>query len=149
MEFITKSAQETKEAGKRFAASLIEGQKKTLTVGLVGELGAGKTTFVQGFAEGLGITTRVISPSFILMRKFNVPGDRFSHFYHVDLYRLEENVAGEVKNIGLDDVWEKKGNIVFIEWAEKVADMIPNTSYQISFKIINKDERRIAIEKHE
>lgn len=133
--------------GKRFADSLIEGEKDTITVGLIGDLGAGKTTFVQGFAEGLGITSRVISPTFILMRKFEIPKGRFKNLYHVDLYRLEENIEKEVINLGINDIWEKPGNVLFVEWAEKIDSIIPNNSYEISFKIISEEEREISIKK--
>jgi tRNA threonylcarbamoyladenosine biosynthesis protein TsaE len=154
MELVTKSAQETRQVGKKFATSLIEGEKDKLTVALIGELGAGKTTFTQGFAEGLGIKSRVISPTFILMRRYEIPpmidhSLRFTGFYHIDLYRIEEKALTEVKNIGIDDIWEKPGNIVFIEWAEKIADMIPRDAYEIKFEIIGEKERKIIINKNE
>jgi len=106
---------------------------------LTGDLGSGKTTFVQGLAEGLGFAGRIISPTFILMRKY--PG-----FYHVDLYRFEENVAQEVENIGLTDIWGKDKNIVVIEWAEKIKDLIPPKANWIKFEDMGEDKRRIIIE---
>ena len=83
MEVITKSAGETKEVGRKFSADLTAGD----VVGLTGELGSGKTTFIQGVAEGLGVSARVNSPTFIIMREYG-------KLYHVDLYRLEENLIG-------------------------------------------------------
>lgn len=153
MEFLTKSPEETKRAGQEFAASLIEGTRQFATIGLIGELGAGKTTFVQGFSEGLGIK-RVISPTFILMRTYDVPlvaghTKRFENFYHIDLYRLEKNIEDEVKNIGLLDIWEKPGNIVFIEWAEKIESLLPNDAYIMKFEIIGEEERKITVDKNE
>lgn len=134
--------------GKKFADSLVEGKKDKLTAALIGELGAGKTTFVQGFAEGLSIEGRIISPTFIIMRKYEVPKNgvkRFDSFYHVDLYRIEEDAYEEVKNLGVEDIWGKPGNIVFVEWAEKIADIIPDDSYEIDFEILDDTERRITI----
>jgi tRNA threonylcarbamoyladenosine biosynthesis protein TsaE len=149
MEFITKSPEETKRAGQEFADSLIEGSRNFATVGLIGDLGAGKTTFVQGFSEGLGIK-RVISPTFILMRSYEIPKvKRFSNFYHIDLYRLEGNIEDEVKNIGLFDIWKKKGNIVFVEWAEKLEGLLPEDAYKMKFEIIGETERKITINKNE
>jgi tRNA threonylcarbamoyladenosine biosynthesis protein TsaE len=146
MELITKSPEETKELGKKFATSLIEGKRKTLTVGLVGELGSGKTTFTQGFAQGLGIKKRVISPTYILIREYQLKG-RFKAFYHVDLYRLEERVSEEAKEMGIFDLWEKEGNIVLIEWAEKISDIIPENAYEINFEVVDEQERKITIHK--
>lgn len=86
MEVNTKNANETKEFGKKFGASLKGGE----VLALSGDLGAGKTTFVQGLAEGLGIDERIMSPTFLLMREHGI---KFGgKLYHVDLYRLESNV---------------------------------------------------------
>src|SRR4030042_4237719 len=110
MEIITENAEETKSLGRKTASDLTISHHP-LILALSGDLGSGKTTFTQGFAEGLGIKSRVISPTFILMRKY---GD----FYHLDLYRLENNIEGEIKNLGIKDIWEDKKNIMIIEWAE-------------------------------
>jgi len=101
-------------------------------------LGSGKTTFVQGLAKGLGIEKKIISPTFILMRTYG-------NLYHVDLYRLEGNVAEEAKNLGLTDIWGKKDNIVVIEWAEKIKEIIPKKAKWIKFENIGEDERKITI----
>src|SRR5688572_26135307 len=101
MEITSKSAEETKNFGKDFGAGLKGGE----ILALSGDLGAGKTTFVQGLAEGLGITDRVMSPTFLLMREHPV---KFGgKLYHIDLYRLENNVDQEVENLGVTDYWEK------------------------------------------
>jgi tRNA threonylcarbamoyladenosine biosynthesis protein TsaE len=127
---------------------LIEGKRETLTVGLIGELGSGKTTFTQGFAEGLGIKKRVTSPTYILMRDYSLDTNRFSNLYHIDLYRLEENVSKEVEEIGIFDFWSQKGNITLIEWAERIADIMPKDSYTINFEVIDEEKRKITIKKN-
>lgn len=139
METITKSAQETKDLGKKTATNLKGGETLTLT----GELGSGKTTFIQGLAEGLGVKGRIISPTFILMRKYLA--SKFD-FYHIDFYRLEDNLENEIKNLGIDDIWEKKDNIVAIEWAEKIKNSLPKDVIWLRFENIGKDERKIVIE---
>ena len=136
MEFLTKSAQETKKLGRKLGSSLKGGE----IIALVGELGSGKTTFVQGLARGLGIKTRIISPTFILLRKYST-----QNFYHVDLYRLEENLEDEVRNLGLEDVWNNKNNVVVIEWAEKIKDMLPKNTVWMNFEVLGNEERRIRI----
>ena len=139
MEVITKSAQETKDLGKKIATDLKGGE----TLALTGDLGSGKTTFIQGFAEGLGIKNRIISPTFILMRKYS---DSKLNFYHIDFYRLENNLENEVKNLGIDDTWGKENNIVAIEWAEKIKDLLPKGTIQLSFENMGEENRKIAIE---
>jgi len=110
-----------------------------LVIALTGNLGSGKTTFVQGFAKGLGLKARIISPTFILMRKYG------ENFYHVDLYRLEGNIESEVRNLGIEDIWKDPKNIVVIEWAEKIKKMIPKSAQWIKFENLGKDERKITI----
>lgn len=139
MEFITKSALETKSLGKTLSANLVGGEIFALT----GELGSGKTTFVQGFSEGLGISGRIISPTFILMRKYKAGG---KNFYHVDLYRLEKDIGKEAINLGINDIWGRPENIVVIEWAEKIEKMIPQEARWIKFKNLGEKERKITIQ---
>jgi len=139
MELVTKSAEETKNFGKEVASNLEGGEVFALS----GELGSGKTTFVQGFAEGLGIKGRIISPTFILMRKYGA-GDK--DFYHIDLYRLEGNVENEVINLGLSDIWTKPENIVVIEWAEKIEKIIPKSAKWIKFENLGGEKRKITIQ---
>ena len=139
MELVTKSAEETKNFGKEVASNLEGGEVFALS----GELGSGKTTFVQGFAEGLGIKGRIISPTFILMRKYGA-GDK--DFYHIDLYRLEGNVENEVINLGLSDIWAKSENIVAIEWAEKIEKIIPKSAKWIKFENLGGEKRKITIQ---
>jgi tRNA threonylcarbamoyladenosine biosynthesis protein TsaE len=133
--------------GRKFAASLIEGKRKFLTLGLIGDLGSGKTTFTQGFAEGMGIDKRVISPTYILMREYKLEGVRFEKIYHIDLYRLEEDASAEAKELGIFDLWETDGNIVIVEWAEKIADIMPDDAYTIEFEAVDEDKRKIIIGK--
>jgi len=111
---------------------------------LEGELGAGKTTFVQGLAEGLGVKGRIISPTFIIMRSYEFGEGRI--FYHVDLYRLEGNLQEAVENLGLKEVWEEPGNVVVIEWAEKIREFLPEQTKWIRFEYNGEQERRIVID---
>ena len=133
--------------GKKIATDLIRNHANVLA--LTGELGSGKTTFVQGLAEGLGIKQRIISPTFILVRKYEIPISniqyQISNFYHIDLYRLEENVETEVRNLGLEEIWQNPENIVVIEWAEKIKSMIPKKARWIEFKNNGGNNRQITI----
>src|SRR3989344_9222982 len=156
MEVLTKSAKETKNFGRKIGDSLTISHQP-LVIALTGELGSGKTTFVQGLAEGLGIKQRIISPTFILVRKYEIPISniskawssalkyQISNFYHIDLYRLEENVEAEVRNLGLEEIWQNPENIVVIEWAEKIKSMIPKKAKWIKFENLGVDKRKIII----
>lgn len=125
--------------GKKTAIDLEGGE----TLALTGDLGSGKTTFTQGLAEGLGIEGRIISPTFILMRKYLAPK---LNFYHIDFYRLENGLENEVKNLGIDDTWGKENNIVAIEWAEKIKDTLPAGTIWVRFENLGEEKRKILIE---
>ncbi len=140
MEVLTKSAKETKALGKKIADNLKGGAILALT----GELGSGKTTFTQGLAKGLGIKQRVISPTFILVRKYNLGS---KNFYHIDLYRLETEIEREVRNLGIEEIWDDPRNIVVIEWAEKIKKMIPENATWIEFEDLGGNERKIKTSK--
>ena len=139
MGFITKSAGQTQEFGQKIAADLAI-KHLPLVIALTGNLGSGKTTFVQGFAKELGIKQRIISPTFILMRKYG------ENFYHIDLYRLEEDIENEVRNLGVEDIWKDPKNVVIIEWAEKIKNLIPKNAKWIKFENLGKDERKITVQ---
>lgn len=118
-------------------------------ISLSGGLGAGKTTFVQGLAEGLGVKTHIISPTFILMRSYQIPKGNSSSekkLFHVDLYRLEDNVEEEIKNLGITDLWGKNDAIFVIEWADRLINH-DNISTFVHFKETGEESRKISITK--
>jgi tRNA threonylcarbamoyladenosine biosynthesis protein TsaE len=104
---------------------------------LQGDLGAGKTNFVQGLARGLGITQDVNSPTFILANEY--PGGRLP-LYHVDAYRVEN--AAEAEGFGLDDYLNGEG-VTVVEWAERVREALPNDTLWIEMDYVNENERRL------
>ena len=139
MEIITKNAKETFDLGKKIGSSLVGGE----TLAFSGDLGAGKTTFIQGLAAGIGIKNKIVSPTFILMRKYET---KKRSFYHLDLYRLEENIEKEIQNLGLFDIWKDGGDIVAVEWAEKYDGKWPENTTWIKFENVGEDERRIVVQ---
>jgi tRNA threonylcarbamoyladenosine biosynthesis protein TsaE len=149
MEILTKSAKETKALGKKVVLDLTK-KNRPLILALTGNLGSGKTTFVQGMAEGLGIKQRIISPTFILLRKYELKPTADSRrliadFYHIDLYRLEEDIERELVNLGVEEIWSDPKNIIAIEWAEKAKSPIPKEAVWIKFETVDKNKRRIRI----
>ncbi|OGM29173.1 tRNA (adenosine(37)-N6)-threonylcarbamoyltransferase complex ATPase subunit type 1 TsaE [Candidatus Woesebacteria bacterium RIFCSPHIGHO2_01_FULL_41_10] len=139
-EVVTNSAEETAEVGERLAVNIKGGK----IIALTGELGAGKTTFVQGFARGLGVPERIVSPTFIIMRSY--PTATHQRFYHVDLYRLEENIEKEVENIGLVDLLNNAESVIIIEWAERVMKLLPKDTMHITIESLGDTQRKIRYE---
>jgi tRNA threonylcarbamoyladenosine biosynthesis protein TsaE len=139
--FISRSAQDTKDFAEKIASNL-KGKEVVL---LYGDLGSGKTTFTQGLAKALGITKKIISPTFIIMRTYELPeqiGDA-KYFYHVDLYRTQSE--HDIEGLGLKELLGKNENIVVIEWPEKISTPIEN-SIKLYFKYLGEEERQIVLE---
>lgn len=143
MEILTKSARETKEFGGKFANSLKGGG----TIALIGDLGDGKTTFVQGLAKGLGIKNRIISPTFIFRRDYEVKSrkKKVKRLCHIDLYRIEEGIEKEFRNLGVEGFFGSQDTIVVIEWAEKVRGMLPASTIWIRFENQGPGKRKIIL----
>jgi len=141
MKIISKSSEETKRIGKELAEKIKGGD----IVLLFGDLGAGKTTFVQGFAEGLGIRDRILSPTFVLQRLHDVAGDDIKTLNHIDLYRIEN--LTEIENFGLIELFEDKSSVTLIEWAERLKDFKPKKGWKIIFNHISENERELVLDK--
>lgn len=131
----SKSEKETKQIAANLARQFDHG-----VIALTGELGAGKTTFVQGFAKGLGVKEKIISPTFVLIRQHQIPKSK-KMLFHIDLYRLE----GEkhFNDLGLKDFINDSNHLILIEWAEKVKNLLPKNIIWIFFKTVNKQTRSI------
>jgi tRNA threonylcarbamoyladenosine biosynthesis protein TsaE len=130
----SRSPEETFRAGCEAAAEVREGD----VLGLVGDLGAGKTQWVKGLAAGLGSEAVVTSPTFTLIHEY--AGGRLP-LYHVDCYRLAR--AEELVGIGLDDYLDGRGVLV-IEWADKFPELMPAGARWVRFTIGEGDTREIA-----
>ncbi|MCD5396465.1 MAG: tRNA (adenosine(37)-N6)-threonylcarbamoyltransferase complex ATPase subunit type 1 TsaE [Candidatus Pacebacteria bacterium] len=144
-EFLSRSAKSTKTFAKKVARLVLKRKKGPVILALFGELGGGKTTFLQGFAEELGVKKRIQSPTFILMRKFKVPKKTFKNFYHIDCYRIEKQE--DISNLGIERIFKKEENIVAIEWADRVKKLLPKDIIQIEFKVKGQNTRKIILKK--
>ncbi len=148
--YITKSAKETQKVAVEFARQILRQKKgnKALILALRGDLGSGKTTFLQGFARGLGIKEKILSPTFIIMKKFPINvGGRTSHifeyFYHIDCYRLHR--PKEVLSLGFKEIISDPKNIVAIEWPERISKILPQKTISIKFKHLKNNQRKLTI----
>jgi len=135
--YITFSDKETK-----LLAAKLAGKTKFGVIALFGELGVGKTTFVQGFAEGLKIKEKIISPTFVLIRQHPISKTK-KILYHIDLYRL--NNMTDLKQLGLEEIWSDPKNIVLIEWADKIKNLLPKGVIKIYLEVVDTNTRKIMI----
>ena len=151
--FVTNDALETQELGTKFARILLArglqgvSLSESNVIALYGDLGSGKTTFVQGLAKGLGINKRIISPTFIILRTYNLRDKnydlKFKNFYHADLYRI--NNEKDIEGLGFDEIIKNKRNVAVIEWAEKMKNLFPKERIDIYFEYLDENKRKITI----
>ena len=142
MEVISKSPRETQKIAKDFSKDLKPGD----IVALYGDLGAGKTVFIQGIAQGLKIKKKITSPTFVFVRTYPVKiANKDSIFYHMDLYRGE--TLHDFESLGLDEIINGK-NVVVVEWASKIEDRLPKKRIDVTIKAVNEYTRRITIERN-
>ena len=134
---ISSSVDETKNFAKNIAMDL----KTPQLIALYGNLGSGKTTFVQGLAAGLGIKKRVLSPTFVFVREYQL--DNKKMFFHVDLYRLDS--SRDIATIGLSDILKTKNAIIAIEWPEKIEKLLPASTIKINFDTTGEKSRKIVV----
>jgi tRNA threonylcarbamoyladenosine biosynthesis protein TsaE len=143
--FITLKSSETKKLAQRFAQKILKiGPKnKAIILSLVGNLGSGKTIFIQGFAKELGIKEKVLSPTFVIFKKHKIESstNSFRNFYHFDCYRIKK--ASEVLTLGFKEIISHPENIVAIEWADKIKRILPKGSISIFFVFLGKNKRKI------
>ena len=134
MEYITASPEETEALGKRFAETLLPGD----VIAFYGDLGAGKTAFTRGIADGLGISERVTSPTYTIVNEYlsgRLP------LFHFDLYRLSS--SDDLFDIGWEDYLER-GGVCAVEWSERAPDALEQ-AIRVDIRRIDDQKRRITI----
>ena len=134
LNFITKSPDETFKLGEKVAELLVDG----IVICLQGDLGAGKTLFVQGLAKGLEIREEVTSPTFALL---NIYQGRKT-LYHFDLYRLD--FSEELYDIGFYEYLEREDGVTIIEWPDKFPDSLPEDYIQIKIERMGDQARKLV-----
>ncbi len=113
---------------------------RAFVIALSGDLGAGKTTFIQGFVGALGIKKRVTSPTFILFRRFAIRHSPFTSLYHVDAYRIKS--PKEIAALEFKEILSNPANIVLIEWPENIKKILPKNILRIQFAHGQKENER-------
>lgn len=132
-QFISTQPEDTKDFAKRLAALLKEGD----VIALEGDLGAGKTTFTKGLAEGLGITRNVNSPTFTIIKEYQgrLP------LYHMDVYRVED----AFEDLGFEEYFEGNG-VTVVEWAHLIEAQLPDELLLLKLYLDENGARRIVAE---
>ena len=140
---ITKSTIQTKQFAWLIAKKVARMKSDHARVlALTGNLGAGKTTFVQGFAAALGIKEKIQSPTFVLMKIYLLNAQKnFKHLVHIDAYRIE--MPQELEHLGFHELAKDKDAIILIEWADLIKKLLPNDAIWITFGHGKKANERI------
>ncbi|MEK7507051.1 MAG: tRNA (adenosine(37)-N6)-threonylcarbamoyltransferase complex ATPase subunit type 1 TsaE [Patescibacteria group bacterium] len=116
---------------------------RATVVALEGELGAGKTTFAKAFAKALGVKQKLTSPTFVLMRAYHLSPKTYNQLVHIDCYRLKN--YKDLLPLGIKKIIAEPGNIVLIEWAERVKPILPKKCIWVHMDHISQNERTIKI----
>jgi tRNA threonylcarbamoyladenosine biosynthesis protein TsaE len=131
---ITKGVVETKKVAQELAK-----KSKGRIFALKGDLGAGKTTFVQAFLKALGVKGRVLSPTFVIMRSYQLKDGRRVH--HLDAYRIKKDK--ELVDLGFKDLIKDKNNIILIEWADRIKKLLPTETIWLEFEHGKSSKERV------
>ncbi len=139
---ITKNEKETFALGFKLAAELQGGE----VIMLSGDLGSGKTKFVQGLAKGLGIKAKVNSPTFNILKLYKTSGNKnIKSFCHIDTYRLHNEA--DLISLGVQDFFDDEQTVTAIEWAEKIKKIRPQNVIIVKLTHISENERGVEIKK--
>lgn len=109
-------------------------------VGLSGELGAGKTTFTQALAKKIGVSDEIVSPTFVIMKRYSTRHPEFSTLLHIDAYRLED--AEELVRLGFETWYKTPNTLIIIEWPERVSSILPPHT-TVAFSVVSENTRSI------
>lgn len=154
---VTESAEETQKIGEALGIAYLKEKVsrseiplRGMSMGLprviflLGELGSGKTTFVRGIARGLGITTRLLSPTYIIVRRYSIPKlSSESFLYHLDLYRTKG--ISDAQDIGIFEMLDDSNSITVIEWPEMMGTVLLRPHVDCQFSVIEDNKHEVTI----
>jgi len=153
IEILSKNYLQTEKVGEILAEELLKEKisRNSVVIGLIGNLGGGKTILTKGLAKGLGVKSRITSPTFVLFKKMEIADAngyilKLRNFYHFDVYRIKS--AKEILTLGFKKIISSAENIVIIEWANKIQGLMPKNTIWIKFEFVDKNKRKISIRLH-
>jgi tRNA threonylcarbamoyladenosine biosynthesis protein TsaE len=142
MKITSDSPLKTKKLGNFLAKEILKtGNKDPIILGLKGNLGSGKTTFIQGLAKGLGVKNRITSPTFVIFRHYGIKNKNHSHLFHMDAYRIKKMF--ELNPINFKEIVSFPRSVVVIEWPEKIKKALPRNAKWLNFKHGKKENERL------
>lgn len=142
MEIILESHSHTKKTGEKIGKFILK-KEESFFLALEGDLGSGKTTFLQGVAKGLQIKEEITSPTFVIFKKYEIKKGR--HFYHFDAYRVKED---DLDLLNFTEIVKNKKNIVAVEWSENIKKRIPVKAIKVKLSFIDNKRRRLIVNKN-
>lgn len=144
MKKTTKNLDEFRKVVEDFFVNLNKTEKNVIL--LSGNLGAGKTTFVQALAKLFKIKSKINSPTFVLMKRYKLQASCYKNLYHMDAYRLEDkDIKKELEILKLKEIIENKENLVLIEWGELIEKYLPKKAIKIKINHKGENSREVDI----
>lgn len=156
MKTISKSLVDTEYLAAKLLRGLKPDAHQAVVLGLVGDLGSGKTTFVQALARQLGVAEKVTSPTFVIEKNYKLRGQQgepslessegspcWSQLIHIDAYRLAK--PEEMLALHWKEIIAQPKNLIVIEWAERLASIVPRETHWLNFKFIDENTREIGL----
>lgn len=110
-----------------------------------GDLGSGKTTLTKAIAKELSIKEDIVSPTYVIMKRYSISKDDFENMFHIDAYRIEKEE--EILVLGWEEIIKNENNLVLVEWPEKIEKYLPEKRIEIKLTQKSEEEREIVVKK--
>ncbi|TSA44576.1 tRNA (adenosine(37)-N6)-threonylcarbamoyltransferase complex ATPase subunit type 1 TsaE [bacterium] len=144
MKILSDSPAKTKQLGILLAKEILRtADNGPVVIALRGNLGAGKTAFTQGLAQGLGLKRRITSPTFVIFRHYRLNNKNHKHLFHVDAYRIKK--TSDLIPLNFKEILSLPQSIILIEWAEKIKGALPRKTVWLEFRHGRKENERTVI----
>lgn len=142
MKKLSQSLEETQQIAHSFLETIIP-SNKAFVAALEGDLGAGKTAFSQALGKALGVKENMHSPTFVIMKVYEIDFKGFKNLIHIDAYRIEKD--SELLHLGWKEIISEPENLILIEWPSNVKNIIPDWAKEINFQLVDEQTREIDI----
>ena len=142
MRVVSKSLSDTEVLAAKLLRELEPNKDKATVLGFVGDLGSGKTTFVQALARQLGIAQAITSPTFVIEKRYKLNAQPWGRLVHIDAYRF--NQPEEMLALEWEQTLADPQNLVIVEWADRIGRVMPAGARRLEFKFIDESRREIA-----
>ena len=142
---VSRSATETKKIASDLARDIIRAPRGrgARVVALSGGLGAGKTTFTQGFAAALGIKEKIKSPTFVLLKRYRLQALSYKLLFHLDCYRVRDH--RDLQTLDIKGIFNNPSSIILIEWPEHIKKILPRRHTRVHLDHLAEKSRKIIV----